>query len=140
MSKVASNMKPVYELFQEEVKKDNPDVNILELLIDRLPKEDINKITELTLINKNLYKLPNNIGNLTNLQYFDCSYNKISVFPNSIGNLINLQGLWIYYNQISTLPDNIGNLTNLQKLWISNNQISEVPKWLNDMNIPDMRT
>jgi len=163
MSKVATNIKPVYELFKEEVKKDKPDIDMLELLIDRLQQEDIYKITGLILINKKLYKLPNNICNLTNLQYFSCScneisnlsdnignltnlrlfycsYNKINEIPDSIGNLTNLQRFDCDNNQISILPDSIGNLTNLQRFSCINNQISEIPKWLENMNIPDIKT
>ena len=80
MSKVATNMKSVYELFKEETEKDKPDVDMLELLIDRLQQKDINKITELILIGKKLYKLPNNIGNLNNLQKFYCYNNQISIY------------------------------------------------------------
>jgi len=63
MSKVASNLKPIYELFIEEIKKGEPDVDILESLIDRLPKEDIKKITILNLCQKKLDKLPEMMKN-----------------------------------------------------------------------------
>ena len=128
MSKVASNLKSVYQLFIEEVRKGEPDVDVLESLIDRLPKEDIDRIIILNLDNKKLYKLPNNIGNLTNLQLFSCSGNQISEIPDSIGNFTNLQILLIYDNQISEIPSSIGNLTNLEYFTYSNNKISETSK------------
>jgi len=86
MSKVASNIKSVYELFIEETEKDEPCVDILESLIDRLPKEDIDKITELNLCFKNLNKLPDNIGRLTNLLTLLCYNNKISKIPRMMKN------------------------------------------------------
>ena len=76
MSKVATNMKSVYELFIAETEKLAPDVDMLESLIDRLQQEDIGKIIGLKLSRKKLYKLPSNIGNLTNLRQFFC-YNNI---------------------------------------------------------------
>jgi len=163
MSKVATNMKSVYELFIEETEKSAPDVDMLESLIGRLQQEDIYKITNLNLRGKKLKKLPNNIGNLTNLQRFVCSFNEISEIPDNIGNLTNLQYFNCHRNKISKIPDTVGNLTNLQSFYCSsnkiseipnsignlinlqafhcyNNQISELPKWLENMNIPDMRT
>jgi len=138
MSKVVTNMKPVYELFIEETEKPAPDVNMLESLIDRLQQEDIDKINELNLGNKKLDKLPNNIGNLINLQKLWIDTNQISEIPYSIGNLTNLQELWIYNNKITEIPDSIGNLANLQQFYCYWNQISEIPKWLVNMNIPNM--
>ena len=37
--------------------------------------------------------LPNEIGNLINLQELDCSYNNLKTLPNEIGLLINLTKL-----------------------------------------------
>ena len=156
MSKVATNMKSVYELFIEETEKSEPDVDILESLIDRLQQEDIDIITVLNLSQKKLDELPDNIGNLTNLQYFNCSYNQISVLPDSIGNLANLLYFACRENKISVLPradeeyslssgsgkrgyissfasSSICNLTSLQELWINNNQIDELPNSIGNL-------
>ena len=58
--------------------------------------------------------VPDNIGNLINLEYLDLANNRLTSLPNSIGNLTNLKELIV--NSLTSLPDSIGNLTNLIKV------------------------
>jgi Leucine-rich repeat (LRR) protein len=49
--------------------------------------------------------------------------NNISIIPNEIGNLTNLEKIELYDNKIEFIPSEIGNLTNLQELHLSYNKI-----------------
>ena len=55
-------------------------------------------ITKLDINNRYyLSTLPKEIGNLINLQKFNCSHNKLTTLPKEIGNLINLQKFICFY-------------------------------------------
>ncbi|XP_073289609.1 probable LRR receptor-like serine/threonine-protein kinase At2g24230 [Primulina huaijiensis] len=65
------------------------------------------------------------IGKLTNLEYLDLSYNKISSLPSDFWSLGSLKSLNLSSNQISGyLPNNIGNFGQLQSLDLSFNAFS----------------
>ena len=53
--------------------------------------------------------------------------------PNDIGNLINLERLFINTNNITDLPDFITELENLQLLNVSDNNLSEIPESLAEL-------
>ena len=48
-------------------------------------------ITELNISGNKLTTLPKEIGNLINLQHFDCHLNNLTTLPQEIGKLNNLQ-------------------------------------------------
>ncbi|MBT4054648.1 MAG: hypothetical protein HOE74_05850 [Candidatus Marinimicrobia bacterium] len=70
--------------------------------------------------------IPPEIGNLTNLQILDLSYNQLTgVIPPEIGNLTNLITLNLGDNQLTgPIPSEIGNLTNLTNLNLRSNQLT----------------
>jgi len=76
--------------------------------------------------NKLVGKIPNSIGNLTQLQNLDLSYNNLSgSIPNSIGNLSNAINIFLSNNNlIGNIPDSVSKLTNLQTLDVSYNELS----------------
>ena len=100
--------------------------------ISSLP-ENIGNLVELdTLILYNnqygqeLPSLPNSFGDLKSLKYLDLSDMYVKNIPESFGNLTNLVFLNLENNVIEKLPDTFGNLTNLKTLrgpWI----LQEVP-------------
>ena len=67
---------------------------------------------KLNIIQKNIAKLPESIGQLSNLQKLSLDYNQITKLPESIGQLVNLQRLWLFNNQITELPESIEQLVN----------------------------
>ena len=83
--------------------------------------------TELDLSRMRLNRLPDSIGNLTNLQRLSIGHNQLTTLPDSIGNLTILKELYVYENQLTTLHDSIGNLTNLNTLYIGSNQLTTLP-------------
>jgi internalin A len=83
--------------------------------------------TELYLGNKQIAKIPEEIGQLTSLRHLDFSTNQITEVPAVIGQLTSLQELCISGNQITEIPAEIGQLISLQHLDFSFNRITEIP-------------
>jgi Leucine-rich repeat (LRR) protein len=70
--------------------------------------------------------IPSVLGNLTRLQKLVLTHNQLSgSIPESLGNLNNLTVLSLQYNELSgSIPNTLGNLTSLQALWLYKNQLS----------------
>lgn len=77
--------------------------------------------------------LPSGLGNLRNLQIFDCSYSELAELPSELGQLTNLQKLDCSDNELTGLPSELGQLTNLQTLNCSSNALTELPLELGNL-------
>ena len=68
--------------------------------------------------------IPANIGNLTNLETLDLSYNRMpETIPTSIGNLTRLHTLKLEHNNLTgDIPKELGSLRNLKKLILGERQ------------------
>jgi leucine-rich repeat protein SHOC2 len=97
----------------------------LELKIDRAIQD---RSTHLDLYQQNLDRIPDSIGNLTNLVSLRLVDNRLTILPDSIGNLTNLRELRLYQNQLKTLPDSITNLQQLTWLSLSLNRLTVFPQ------------
>ena len=84
-------------------------------------------VTDVDLRNNRLKTLPHEIGNLTNLKWFNLSSNQLTTLPKEIGNLTNLESLYSSDNLLRTLPPEIGTLTNLKSLYLGRNQLTTLP-------------
>lgn len=93
-------------------------------LIERVKKAGC---THLDLSNKDIVSLPEEIGELTQLETLDISFNHISKLPDSIVNLVNLENLFMMRNSIKELPQNIDKLGKLKSLDVSFNPIHSLP-------------
>ena len=73
-------------------------------------------------------RIPEEIGNLTNLTYLGLYDNQLTgSIPSEIGDLTNLTFLNLRSNQLTgEIPSEIGNLTNLYQLNLSNNLLSGI--------------
>jgi len=126
---------------------------------------NINTTTRLDLFRKNLTKLPESIGRLTNLEILalwdneltslpdwigllkklrvlNLGDNELTSLPESIGDLTNLEYVNLKYNNLELLPDWIGNLTNLKILYLSGNKLTSLPKSignLKDLSILELK-
>ncbi len=69
-----------------------------------------------------------NIGNLTNLEYLDLSFNKLGKIPEGIFSLIKLITLDIGGNDLSTISTNILKLENLEYLYINDDFTGTIPE------------
>ena len=84
--------------------------------------------TALDLRSNQLTTLPENIGELQNLQKLSLGGNQLTALPESIGGLENLQMLFLYANQLTALPESIGKLRSLQTLYLYSNQLRWLPE------------
>ena len=80
-----------------------------------------------------LRRLPNLIGNLTNLTWLGLYKNKLTTLPESFENLTNLTWLGLYKNEFTTLPDCIGKLTSLEELNLDHNQLTTLPESIGNL-------
>ncbi len=106
---------------------------------------DVNgRVTELRLrYNQMSGELPEEIGNLENLELLNLRYNKLSgEVPEELGNLASLKQLLIDNNNLTgEIPSTLGNLTNLKWLYLQRNQLrGKIPSDLgNLMNLGTLR-
>jgi len=86
-----------------------------------------NRVQQIDLDLNNLKgTLPNSLGNLSELIFFEMSDNQITgSLPSSLGNLSNLIGFSLSNNSLTgMLPSSFGNLTKLTTIFLWNNQLS----------------
>ena len=57
----------------------------------------------------------------------DLSYNELKELPENIGNLVNLEILSAGNNKLEKLPENIGDLLQLKKFYLNNNSLRFIP-------------
>ena len=95
-------------------------------------------LNELDISSSELSKLPESIGNLTNLSWFNIRDNQLIELPESIGSLINLEWLNLRGSQLTALPKSIGNLTNLSWINIRGNQLIDISN-LNNLDCTIIR-
>ena len=72
-----------------------------------------NGSTKLSLAGLGLSSIPEQIGDLTALEYLYLGNNQLTTIPEQIGNLTALTSLDFCFNQLTTIPERIGNLTAL---------------------------
>ena len=116
----------MYE-FEVEWVVELEDLEIVDMELSRLPDiiGNLTNIKTLDLSDNPFTTLPESFGNLTHLTYLMLDSNQFTTLPESFENLPNLNELSLYDNQFTTLPDWIGNLTNLTYLYLLSNRISE---------------
>jgi Leucine-rich repeat (LRR) protein len=98
-----------------------------EIALQRIEEARATGTIVLTLANLGLLEIPPEIGNLSNLEYLDLSFNQLTILPAEIGNLSNLVSLFLIDNQLTTLPAEIGSLRDLQELALMGNQLATLP-------------
>ena len=93
----------------------------------RIAEAERTGATVLSLSTLRVTRLPEWLGNLTNLTTLYVGDNNLTSLPESLGNLTNLTALGVSSNQLTSLPEWLGNLTNLTRLDVYDNPLSEMP-------------
>ena len=86
------------------------------------------KLVKLNASENELISLPDDIGNLADLETLQCFRNQLSDVPESLGFLDKLHTLDLSVNRIAALPYAIGGCTNLTKLDFSWNKVEVLPE------------
>lgn len=120
---------PLWDLPQNEVKT-------ITLLEKRLKSKmvrgisyKVNKghVTELHLSQLWLTSLPNDVGDLTFLEYLDIGLNEFKEVPPPLRKLKHLKNLHLEDDTIEIYPEWIGELTELEELHIKGNMLRRLP-------------
>lgn len=82
---------------------------------------------ELNLSIKGLTKLPESIGQLTQLRTLALFGNKLTELPDFIGQLTQLSSLHVNENDIKILPESLKSLTSLNELFLRSNNLLGLP-------------
>jgi Leucine-rich repeat (LRR) protein len=92
--------------------------------------DSVRRVQKLSLSGKSLTKMPDIIGNLTQLKFCDLSNNQLASIPAAIGQCTHLEQLKLNHNRLTTIPATIGNCTALTLLLLDNNFINTLPSEL----------
>ena len=84
-----------------------------------------------------LESIPDNIGNLQNLESLQVFRNKLTFLPDSIGRLVNLKSIAVSHNKILIIPDTVGNLVNLLTIYFNTNELAGLPRLPNLLRVTD---
>jgi Leucine-rich repeat (LRR) protein len=87
----------------------------------------------ITINNKNITRIPDNIDQLTGLENLNVNNNNLEAIPSSIGNINTLVILTLASNQLSTVPSELGQLTGLALLSLTSNPITSIPTEVCDL-------
>ncbi|HEY0074321.1 MAG TPA: COR domain-containing protein [Abditibacteriaceae bacterium] len=88
----------------------------------------LTQIQHLDLTSNRLVDLPEWIGQLTQLRYLYLNSNNLHVLPNSISKLLCLERLVLGGNQLKILPQFIGRLPQLRMLYLWGNGLKDLPE------------
>ena len=71
--------------------------------------------------------IPDDVGNLTELDWLALDGNPLTALPDSIGNLTALTRLTVSRTELATLPDTVVNLTGLAHLDLNHTRFTARP-------------
>ena len=83
--------------------------------------------------NKNLTRIPDNMGQLTALETLNVDGNNLTSLPTSLGKMSVLSVISANNNNLSTVPSAIGSLDNLSILSLLENPITSLPQEVCDL-------
>ena len=130
-------------LLAERIYELRPSTEALDLhksYLDSLP-EDMVDFSKLQIIlsygtsrEGKLTRIPESIGQLSQLKSLCLGWNQLSKFPESITHLSLLQALDLSKNGLSSLPESISQLSQLKRLDLRDNQLHELPESIGQLS------
>ncbi len=97
-------------------------------------QHELIQLTALVLVSDHLTSLPEQIGQLSNLEKVNLSSNKLTSLPEQIGQLSQLEKLDLCNNKLTAIPEQIGQLSQLQYLDLCNNKLTSVPEQIGQLS------
>lgn len=88
------------------------------------------KASGLDLSDLGLTRLPESIGQLTQLEKLNIGANRLTALPDWLGHLRRLQRLDVFDNQLTSLPESLSQLPQLQELNLGMNRLTALPECL----------
>ncbi len=107
------------------------ELSVAKCSVEEIPSEIFHckKLKRLDLLKAfDLKKLPENIGELKELEYIDVALTSIENIPESIGNLKNLKYFYGSATSIASIPESIGNCEGLIILDLHSTDIKKIPE------------
>jgi internalin A len=104
-----------------------------EELLAVIEKAKESGLTSLSLFGKQIKELPEEIGQLTNLDSLDLSYNQLTTLPETIGQLAKLTFLDLTFNSLTILPESISQLVTLSELDLSSNNLTTLAESISQL-------
>ncbi|KAI2663576.1 Leucine-rich repeat-containing protein 40 [Labeo rohita] len=95
--------------------------------------EDVKLLSALVVLDNLIAQIPQDLGQLVNLDDLDLSNNHLMDIPESLSNLQNLVKLNLSCNKLKSLPPAISVMKNLRMLDCSRNQMESIPPVLAQM-------
>ena len=111
----------------------------LEADISELPEEigNLTNLEELEINGDSLERLPAGLWRLTNLRHLVIGSRALTELPTDIGSLIHLRSLWLGGCALTELPDSLIELRELEDLRVGVNRLSEFPSPV--LELPSLR-
>jgi len=81
----------------------------------------------------NITQIPNEISNLSTLEYLNLDDNKIEKISDEISKLTFLKTLILSRNHLTSIPNGIAKITNLEKLNLSSNKITTILNYISNL-------
>ncbi|MFX0125011.1 MAG: leucine-rich repeat domain-containing protein [Candidatus Hodarchaeota archaeon] len=94
----------------------------------------LTNLQRLTLYGSITKEISPEIGNLSQLTWFEVNKTQLQALPPTIGNLTQIIHLNLKENQLESLPDEIGCIQNLESLTLSKNNLCNLPTTLGNLN------
>lgn len=107
-------------------------VKTCSIIIKIIPPELtlLDNLVSILFVHADIFLIPKNIINMTNLQELVLQNNLFVKFPKILCDLPKLKILSLRYNQITKISKNISRMNNLNQLMLDNNKIHNLPKQL----------
>jgi len=94
-----------------------------ERMADVLSYMQDDEARELDISGANITKVPDEVGDMVQLETLTLSENKIESLPETIGLLTNLKTLFLFHNRLQSLPQSLNELRQLQWLGLTGNNM-----------------
>jgi internalin A len=124
------NLSEAIERIERARKTGQTTLFLHDLGLNKLP-ESVGQLTQLEnlyIYNNNLKELPEFITRLTRLRMLSLNHNQFKELPEPVTQLRQLQELYLINNDLEVLPESITHLTQLQKLGLMYNRLTELPE------------